>query len=147
MNADRIKPGAFRLRVAATALTLALSWISAPLTLASWEPDVCEMECCIAEGHCCCAARHAYVKGREPKPGDVSLTIETTLINRCPAACAASGISAKKNLLRAAHAQEPFVTPASIKLIHYRGPFLIDYQFAAQPSSPRAPPACDRHIA
>jgi hypothetical protein len=136
-----------RLRVAVAALALALSWLSAPISLAFWEPDVCEMECCIAEGHCCCATRHAYVKGREPKPGDVSLTIETTLTNRCPSGCAASGISAKNNLLRAAHSQAPLITLADVSPARYRGPFLFDQQFAAQPSSPRAPPASDWLIA
>jgi hypothetical protein len=80
----------FRLRVAIATLTLVLGWASVPLSLAAWEPDVCEMECCIAEGHCCCATRRAYVKGKEPKPGEVSLTTESTLTNPCPAGCAAS---------------------------------------------------------
>ena len=136
-----------RLRAAVVALALALSWLSAPISLAFWEPDVCEMECCIAEGHCCCATRHAYVKGQEPKPGDVSLTVETTLTRSCPAGCAASGISAKNNLLRAAHAHAPLITLASISPARYQSPFLFDQLFAAQPSSPRAPPACDWLIA
>jgi hypothetical protein len=137
----------FRLRVAVAAMVLALGWISVPLTLATMEPDVCEMECCIAEGHCCCATRRPYVKGHEPKPGDVSLTFEKSLTDTCPAGCAASGISAKNNLLRATHAQAPLVTLASMLQQRYRSPSLLDHQFAAQPSSPRAPPACDWHIA
>jgi hypothetical protein len=136
-----------RLRTALVALALALSWLSAPLSLASWEPDVCEMECCIAEGHCCCATRHAYVKGREPKPGDVSLTIETTLTNRCTVGCAASGISAQNKLPRAAQAQAPLTTSTSVPPQLYRDQFLFYHRFAAQPSSPRAPPACDWLIA
>jgi hypothetical protein len=131
----------FRLRAAVAVLALALGWFSVPLSLASWEPDVCEMECCIAVGHCCCATRHAYVKGREPKPGDVSLSIERTLTDPCPAGCAASGTYAKNKLLRAAHAQAPLMTLASVPLEDYLGRFLPDHQFAAQPSSPRAPPA------
>ncbi len=136
-----------RLRAAVAVLALALGWISTPLSLAAIEPDVCEMECCIAEGHCCCAVRLPYVKGNEPKPGDVSLTIETALTDPCPAGCAASGVSVKNKLLRAAHAQAPLVTLASIPPELYQSPFLLDHQFTAQPSSPRAPPACDGHIA
>jgi hypothetical protein len=136
-----------RLRAAVAALALALGLLSAPLSLAFWEPDVCEMECCIAEGHCCCATRHAYVKGHEPKPGDVSLTIETTLTNRCPVGCASSGISAQNNLPRAAHAQAPLTTLTHIPLSLYRDRFLFGRQFAARPSSPRAPPACNWLIA
>jgi hypothetical protein len=135
------------LRAAVAAVALALSWLSAPLSLAFWEPDVCEMECCIAEGHCCCATRHAYVKGREPKPGDVSLTIETTFTNRCPVGCAASGISSQNNLPRAAHAQAPLATLAYLPPQLYRDRYLFWRQFAARPSSPRAPPACDELIA
>src|SRR5215475_2592887 len=131
-----------RLRGMAAALALALGWISVPLSLATWEPDVCEMECCVAEGHCCCATRRAYVKGHEPKPGDVSLTIETTFTNPCPASCAASGISSQNNLLRAAHAYAPHVKPYNILPARYRERFSLDHQFTAQPSSPRAPPAC-----
>jgi hypothetical protein len=136
-----------RLRAAVVALALALSWLSTPISLAFWEPDVCEMECCIAEGHCCCATRHAYVKGREPKPGDVSLTIVTTLTNRCLAGCAASGISAKNNLHRAAPTPTPLITFAANSSARYQGPVLFDHQFSAQPSSPRAPPSCDGLVA
>jgi hypothetical protein len=137
----------FRLRVAVVTLALALGWLSVPLSLITWEPDVCEMECCIAEGHCCCATRHAYVKGHEPKPDDVSLNIETTLTVPCPAGCAASTISAQNCLSRAAPAPAPLVAPTSIPLQRCRDRFLLDHQFAAQPSSPRAPPACDGLIA
>jgi hypothetical protein len=137
----------FRLHVAAAALALVLGWISMPLSLAFWESDVCEMECCIAKGHCCCATRHAYVKGREPKPGDVSLNIETTLTDPCPVGCAASRISAQNYLPRALQAQESLIALASILLPRYRDRFSHDHQFAAQPSSPRAPPACDGLIA
>ncbi|HKQ80233.1 MAG TPA: hypothetical protein VJ810_41455 [Blastocatellia bacterium] len=136
-----------RLRAAVAALALALGWLSVPLSLASWEPDVCEMECCIAEGHCCCATRRAYVKGREPKLGDVSVTFETALTNPCPASCAASGNSSQNNLPRAAHTPSLLVEPASIPLPRNRGQFLLAYPFAAQPSSPRAPPARDGLIA
>jgi hypothetical protein len=136
-----------RLRIAIAALTLALGWISVPLSLAALEPDVCEVECCIAEGHCCCAARRPYVKGHEPKPGDVSITIETALTDPCPDGCATSRISAKDKLLRAAQAQATLVTLAFIPPENYRSPVLLDSQFAAQPSSPRAPPTCDGHIA
>jgi hypothetical protein len=136
-----------RLRAGVATLALALGWLSAPLSLAFWEPDVCEMECCIAEGHCCCATRHAYVKGHEPKPGDVSLTIETTLTNRCPVGCAASGISVQNNMPRAAQAQAPLTTLAYFQPQLYRDRYLFRRQFDAQPSSPRAPPACDGLIA
>ncbi|HEY6401972.1 MAG TPA: hypothetical protein VI479_11220 [Blastocatellia bacterium] len=131
-----------RLRAWVVVLALALGWLSVPLSLASMEPDVCEMECCIAEGHCCCAKRRAYVKGREPKPGEVSITTETTVTSPCPAACASSGISTQNNLQRAALAQAPFVMRASIPTQLYRERFLFHHQFAAQPSAPRAPPAC-----
>jgi hypothetical protein len=137
----------FRLRVAAAALALALGWISTPLSLASWESDVCEMECCIAEGHCCCATRRAYVKGQEPKPGDVSISLETTLTNPCPAGCLASGFTAQNKLPRSAHAHAPITTPGNISVKLYRDRFLLDRQFVARPSSPRAPPASDRFIA
>jgi hypothetical protein len=129
-------------RAAVAALALALGWLSAPLSLAFWEPDVCEMECCIAAGHCCCATRHAYVKGREPKPGDVSVNVETTLTNPCPVGCAASGISAQNNLQRAAQAHAPLTALTLIPPSLYRDRFLFGRQFAARPSSPRAPPAC-----
>jgi hypothetical protein len=130
----------FRMRVAAAALAVALGWISTPLSLASWEPDVCEMECCIAEGHCCCANRHAYVKGREPKPGDVSISLDTTLTKPCPAGCPASGVSTQNKLPRATHAHAPVTTLADITVQRYRDRFLLDHQFIAQSSSPRAPP-------
>jgi hypothetical protein len=136
-----------RLRVVVAVLVLALGWISTPLSLAAMEPDVCEMECCIAEGHCCCAARRPYVKGHEPKPGDISITIETALTDPCPAGCTVSGISAKNKLLRATPAQALLVKLASIPTELYQSPFLLDHQFTAQPSSPRAPPTYDRHIA
>jgi hypothetical protein len=131
-----------RLRAAVVGLALALGWFSAPLSLASQEPDVCEMECCIAEGHCCCAKRHAYVKGREPKPGEISFTTETTFTNPCPAGCASSGTSTQNKLPRATHPQAPLVEFASIPPQLYLDRFLIDHQFTAQPSSPRAPPSC-----
>jgi hypothetical protein len=136
-----------RLRAAVAVLALALGWLSMPLSLATWELDVCEMECCIAAGHCCCATRHAYVKGREPKPGDVSLSIETTLTDPCPVGCAASRISAQNYLPRGVQAQASFIGFASIPLLCYRNRFLLDHQIAAQPSSPRAPPAYDGLIA
>lgn len=131
-----------RLRAGVVVLALALGWLSVPISLSSLEPDVCEMECCIAEGHCCCAERRAYVKGQEPKPGEVSLTTKTTFTNPCPAGCASSGISAQSKLPRATHAKAPLVTLAPIPPRLDWDRFLIDYQFAAQPSSPRAPPAC-----
>jgi hypothetical protein len=134
-------------RTAVATLALALGWLSAPLSLAFWEPDVCEMECCIAAGHCCCATRHAYVKGREPKPGDVSVSVETALTSPCPAGCAASGISSQNNLQRAAHAQAPLTTHTHIRPSLYRDRFLFGRQFESQPSSPRAPPACAGLIA
>ncbi len=134
------------LRAAVAALALALGWLSIPLSLASWEPDVCEMECCIAEGHCCCATRRAYVKGHEPKPGDVSITIETALTQPCPAGCGGAGISSQNNLPRATRAQAPLATITQLPPLLDRDRFLFDHQFAAQPSSPRAPPACDWHI-
>lgn len=137
----------FRLHVAMATLTLVLGWVSVPLSLAAREPDVCEMECCIAEGHCCCAMRRAYVKGKEPKPGEVALTTETTLTNPCPASCAASGNSSQNYLPRATPAPTPLVTLASISLLRCGDRFPLVRQFAAQPSSPRAPPACDGHIA
>ena len=129
-------------RAAVAALALALGWLSAPLSLAFQEPDVCEMECCIAAGHCCCATQHAYVKGHEPKPGDVSVNVKSTLTIPCPAGCAASGISAQNNLSRAAHAQAPLTTLTYFPSHLYRDQFLFGRQFASQPSSPRAPPAC-----
>jgi hypothetical protein len=137
----------FRLRVAMAMLTLVLGWASVPLSLAAWELDVCEMECCIAEGHCCCATRRAYVKGKEPKPGEVSFTTETTLTNPCPAGCAASGTSSQNYLPRATPAPAPLVTFASISLLRCGDRFPLIRQFAAQPCSPRAPPACDGLIA
>jgi hypothetical protein len=131
-----------RVRAAVAALALALSWVSLPLSLAFQEPDVCEMECCIAAGHCCCAKRHAYVKGHEPKQGDVLVGAETTLTNPCPAGCVSSGISTQNDLQKAAPAQATLVAPAYILPQLNRDRFLFERQFAAQPSSPRAPPAC-----
>jgi hypothetical protein len=135
-----------RLRGAVMVLVLALGGLSAPLSMATWELDVCEMECCIAEGHCCCATRHAYVKGREPKPGDISLTIESSLTS-CLAACPASGVSAKKNILRAAQSHAPLLTPPFKAQEGFRLPLPLYHQFAAQPSSPRAPPSRDGLLA
>lgn len=137
----------FRLHVAMATLTLVLGWASVPLSLAAWEPDVCEMECCIAEGHCCCATRRAYVKGREPKPGDVSLSTEAALTNPCPVGCAASRSSSQNYLTRAAHTSAPIVILASLSLPRCGDRFPLIRYFAAQPSSPRAPPACDGLIA
>src|SRR5688572_8763470 len=131
----------FRLRIAAATLMLALGWVSVPLSLASWEPDVCDMECCVAEGHCCCATRRAYVKGREPKLGDVSLTTETALSDPCPAGCASSGISTQNKLPRYTQAYAPVSRLAYIPIHLYRDQFLLDHQYLAQLSSPRAPPA------
>jgi len=136
-----------RLRAAVAVLALALGWISAPISLATIDPDVCEMECCIAKGHCCCATRHPYVKGHEPKPGDISITVATSSNDLCPADCAASGISAKNKIFRAAHTPALVVTPASVSPASYRSPFLLDHQYTAQPSSPRAPPAYNGQIA
>ena len=136
-----------RLHVAAAALIIFLGWVSVPISLASIEPLVCEMECCIAEGHCCCAVRRPYVKGREPKPGVVSLTNETSLTNSCPTDCTASGVSAKNYLPRTVHTQAPILTLTSIPLDRYQSPLLLEHQLAAQPSSPRAPPACVGPIA
>jgi len=137
----------FRLHVAMATLTLALGWISVPLSLAAREPDVCEMECCIAEGHCCCAAPHDYVKGREPKPGEFAFTTETGLNVPCPAGCVASRISSQNYLPRATHASAQLVTFASIALPRCWDRFPLNRQFAAQPSSPRAPPARNGLIA
>jgi hypothetical protein len=137
----------FRLRVASVALALALGWISVPLALASWELDVCEKECCIAEGYCCCATRHAYVKGREPKSGEILLNFQTSLTKSCSAALGGSRISAKNNLFHAAHLQVPFVSLASILLPNYRDRISLDHQFAGKPYSPRAPPVVNRSIA
>lgn len=128
-----------RLHVGIATLALALGWISVPLSLATWEADVCEMECCIAEGYCCCEKRHAYVKGHEPKLGDVALKAETSLTAPCPAGCAASRASSQNNLPCATHAIAP-VKSASISLPRFWDRFPLNRQFAAQPSSPRAPP-------
>jgi hypothetical protein len=137
----------FRLYVAMATLTLALGWVSVPLSLAAWEPDVCEMECCIAEGHCCCATRHAYVKGREPKPGEFAFNTGAGLAIPCPASCAASRISSQNHLPRATQTPAPLVTFASIALPPRWNRVPLNRQFAAQPSSPRAPPACNGLIA
>jgi hypothetical protein len=137
----------FRLHVAMATLMLALGWVSVPLSLAAWEPDVCEMECCIAEGHCCCATRRAYVKGREPKPGEFAFNTGAGLTIPCPATCVASGISSQNYLSRATYAPVPHVTFASISLPRRWNRFPLNRQFAAQPSSPRAPPACNGLIA
>src|SRR5919198_5444722 len=102
-----------RLAAMTATLVLALSWFSVPLSLAVWEPDVCEMECCIAAGHCCCAARHAYVKGHEPKPGEIRVTLETRLTASCPASCASSTTAAKKQLQRTTPAPSPILTVVS----------------------------------
>ncbi len=136
----------FRLHVSAATLLLVLSWISVPLSLAAREPDVCEVECCIAKGKCCCAIRRTYVKGHEPKPGVVSLNVESKMTIPCPASCSPSGISAKNNLPRATLANAPIVTPTSILIQNRRDRLLPNHQIAAQPSSPRAPPTCDRLI-
>jgi len=130
----------FRLRAAAVMLALALGWISTPLSLAVWQPDVCEMECCIAEGHCCCATRHAYVKGHEPKPGEVTLNNVTTLGAPCPASCTGSTVTAKNHLPRVAHSALLYVTPGAATLPHSWDQILPARFSAAQLSSPRAPP-------
>ncbi|HKX31076.1 MAG TPA: hypothetical protein VJ302_25525 [Blastocatellia bacterium] len=126
----------------ATMVAMMLAWgqLSVSLSLAVWEPDVCEMECCIAKGHCCCAARHAYVKGREPRPGEVTLNLETHVTTTCPAVCSNSTASAQHYLSRATPAPDPIVTVAAVRVPHCRDQIPPDYPFAARPSSPRAPP-------
>jgi hypothetical protein len=131
----------FRLRAAIVLLTLALGWLSTPLALSAWEPDVCEMECCIAEGHCCCATRRPYVKGKEPKPGEVAFNFETELTGPCPAACPVSGVSAKNKLFSVAREQASLALFAAIQPVLYWRPILPDHQSTAQPSSPRSPPS------
>jgi hypothetical protein len=105
------------------------------------------MECCIAEGYCCCATRRAYVKGREPKPGEFALNTETGLTVPCPAGCVASGISSQNYLSRATQAAAPLVRSESVSLPCCWNRFPLNHQYAAQPSSPRAPPACNGLIA
>ncbi|HKX33082.1 MAG TPA: hypothetical protein VJ302_35705 [Blastocatellia bacterium] len=134
-----------RLRAAAIMLLLALGWLSAPASLAAWEPDVCEMECCIAEGHCCCATRHAYVKGREPKPGEINLGTESSLSVPCPAVCASSTITARNHLPPVTHTPPPLVEIATIALPHCRDQIPAIHSLIARPSSPRAPPSHDQH--
>jgi hypothetical protein len=135
-----------RLHALIVALLLALSWVSVPISLATWEPDVCEMECCIAAGHCCCATRHAYVKGREPKPGEIRLSLETTLTAPCPASCAGSTTAAQKLIQRATPAPQPLPTLVSIPLPYDLEQIPPGYTFAARPSAPRAPPLHRRSL-
>ena len=129
-----------RLRAAAAVLALVLGWLAVPLTLAAWEPDVCEMECCVTAGHCCCATRHAYVAGRLPEPGEVTINFETELTAPCPATCAGATSSAQTNLPRARHAAAAFVTVV-VTPLQYGGKLNPSMRsFAAQTSTPRAPP-------
>ena len=137
----------FRLRAAVVVLMLAAGWLSGPLALAAWEPDVCEMECCIEAGHCCCATRHAYVKGQEPKPGEVAFNIETNLTAPCPANCTGSATATQNYLSRATHAPTLLIELAFVPLPHCSDQFLFAYPFAARPSSPRAPPIHNRFAA
>lgn len=129
-----------RLRAAAAVLVLALGWLAVPISLAAWEPDVCEMECCVETGHCCCATRHAYVAGRLPEPGEVTLNFATDLTAPCPATCAGATGSAQIHLPRAQHAALHFVTAAVTPLAHGWQPTAPLRSFAARPSAPRAPP-------
>ncbi|HKX32700.1 MAG TPA: hypothetical protein VJ302_33750 [Blastocatellia bacterium] len=131
----------FRLHGAAVALALIVGWLSAPLSLIAWEPDVCEMECCIAEGHCCCATHHAYVKGREPKPGPVTMTRETGLIAPCPAGRTGATTTARNCLPQATPAVSPLIEITTITFSLHRHRVPLDCSFQAQPSSPRAPPS------
>jgi len=48
-------------QAASALLVLLLGWLSVPVSLAAYEPDVCSMSCCVAAGHCCCTPRHALV--------------------------------------------------------------------------------------
>jgi hypothetical protein len=134
----------FRMYVATVAMTLVLGWLSGSISLASWEPDVCEMECCIAEGHCCCPTRHAYVKGREPKPGEVRLETKTELGASCPAKCASSTTTARNHSSRAMHAPPLLLNTLTVRLPRWWDRMPLVYSFAAEPSSPRAPPICSK---
>ena len=134
-----------RLRAAVVALILALGWLSVPVSLAAWEPDVCEMECCIAEGHCCCATRHAYVKGHEPKPGEVNISTESGWTAPCPAGCASSTITARNHLPPVTQTPPPLVETATVALPRCRDQIPTIHSLIARPSSPRAPPFHDQH--
>jgi hypothetical protein len=133
-----------RMQVIATALALAISWLSAPLSMAAMEPDVCEMECCVAEGHCCCAARRPFVKGHEPKPGQISWTVESSMTAPCPASCSGATSSPLNLSPRLIDAHTPLVVLGYLPLAHAPDPTEIPHVDNAQPSSPRAPPAVAR---
>ena len=74
------------MRAALALIVLTLCWLSTPLALASFTPDVCHMECWVAEGHCCCSPRHALVDGQVP---DGRAEIAAAQLSRpCPNNCA-----------------------------------------------------------
>jgi hypothetical protein len=129
-----------RLRAAAAVLALALGWLATPLSLAAYEPDVCEMECCVEAGHCCCATRHAYVAGQLPDPGEVTLNVTTELIAPCPATCAGATSSAQLHLPHGQRAALHFVAAAVLPLAREWQLGAPVRSFAARPSAPRAPP-------
>ncbi len=131
-----------RLRAAMAVLLLALGWLAVPASMVVREPDVCGMECCIEEGFCCCVTRRAYVEGQETEPDEIAFNIQTELRAPCPAGCAGSTPSAQIVLLRFQSAPAPAVAAAILPARYEWGTALLHYPFAAQPSSPRAPPFC-----
>jgi hypothetical protein len=129
-----------RLGAAMIVLMLAVGHLSAALSLAAWEPDVCDVECCIARGHCCCDTRHAYVRGREPKPDEARINTETQWLASGPALCSKPAVSAQDHQPRATPPAAPLMAAATILFPGCRDQIPPDYFFAALPSSPRAPP-------
>ncbi len=129
-----------RLRAALALLLLVFGWLAVPASVTAWESDICGMACCIEEGYCCCTIRRAYVEGQEPEPGEIAFNIKSELQAPCPSGCASSVPSAQIALFRLHPALSPAVDVAINSLRYDWEPGIIHYPFAAQLSSPRAPP-------
>jgi len=135
MSATRPRPK-LNLRAASAALALLLGWLSAPIALASFTPDVCSMSCCVAAGHCCCTPRHALVEGQIPD-GEPQIDQAEASTN-CPKGCAAQpSLSQTRDAERAANHEldcsSSSFSPAPLI-------FVPGDQMGLDNSSPRAPP-------
>ncbi|MGA9767413.1 MAG: hypothetical protein WBV94_00115 [Blastocatellia bacterium] len=137
MKIGRIKFS--RLRAACALLALLLNWMSAPISLAAYSPDVCSMACCINEGYCCCKPHHRYVEGQLPDGSDQINTAQFS--TACPEGCAAPQSSAKLLLRDSARTANSLVFSSASVLVYSHSTILTTKSIETGPSSPRAPPS------
>jgi hypothetical protein len=120
-------------------LALLAGWLSAPVSLAAYSPDICSMACCVNEGHCCCKPSHKYVEGQLPDGSDNINAAQFSAA--CPEGCAAPQASSKLLLRDSARTASKHVYSSSSDLIHSHSPILATKSIESGPSSPRAPPS------